>query len=130
MLRVQTAYNRGNMAGALTSAVSSIQSAVLLAHSKSRNTTPALAFQEVCDEISAVFAGILGITRFDPEPDYSSDAPSDEFADSMIKHAGSRLAECIRQVTHMYHVNDIQRDANPCIMRENHRFFGRNVPEP
>lgn len=72
MLRVQTSYNSGSLAGVIDAALNCIESTILLSRSKDRVNSSEDAYASVAKHLDGVFAEMRGISQFAPEH-YASD---------------------------------------------------------
>ncbi|KAE9326020.1 hypothetical protein PF008_g16745 [Phytophthora fragariae] len=73
MLKLQTAYDHGNMSGVVDAMVRSVEHAIQLARSQDRTSTVEETYRVVCTRVSDVLRPALSMTRF--EPDFQSDPP-------------------------------------------------------
>jgi hypothetical protein len=80
LLKLQTEYDRGILAGVIEATVLSVKHAILLAKYQDSASTAEEAYKTVCEGVSDVLGTALGTTRWDPDREAGEDPPSPEFA--------------------------------------------------
>ncbi|KAG6964901.1 hypothetical protein JG687_00005709 [Phytophthora cactorum] len=126
LLRLNTAYNLGNLTGVITAAVSSVHCVIHLARTRDRPSTSDEAFAAVSTRLTDVFASALATTLFPSDPDYGSDAPSEDFASTRIETARENYYSAIEAAqSRTIESNRDLLDPEPPILEPTYQFFGR-----
>ncbi|KAG6952015.1 hypothetical protein JG688_00013477 [Phytophthora aleatoria] len=126
LLRLNTAYNLGNLTGVITAAVSSVHCVIHLARTRDRPSTSDEAFAAVSTRLTDVFASALATTMFPSDPDYGSDAPSEDFASTRIETARENYYSVIEAAqSRTIESNRDLFDPEPPILQPTYQFFGR-----
>jgi hypothetical protein len=125
MIKLQTAYDRGNMAGVIESIVYSVVHAIHLARAQDSPTSAVEAFEAVCERVADVFGPALCISRFDPELPSDSDTPSPEFAAKILSKALGPYQRSVTLVHEECRAQGVKIDPDRAILKATHSLFGK-----
>jgi hypothetical protein len=125
MVKMQTAYNRGNMAGVIESTVYSVVHAIHLAHAHDPPSSAVKAFEAICERVSDVLGPALTMSRFDPELRSDSETPSPEFAAKLLSKALGAYQRSVTFVHEECRADGVKIDPDRAILEATHSLFGK-----
>jgi len=125
MVKMQTAYNRGNMAGVIESTVYSVVHAIHLAHAHDPPSSAVKAFEAICERVSDVVGPALTMSRFDPELRSDSETPSPEFAAKLLSKALGAYQRSVTFVHEECRADGVKIDPDRAILEATHSLFGK-----
>ncbi|EGZ14513.1 hypothetical protein PHYSODRAFT_505000 [Phytophthora sojae] len=123
MIKLQTAYDHGNIGGVVDALVRSVAHAIHLARSQDRTSTVEETYQAVCIRVSDVLRPALNMTRFEPE--FQSDPLSPEFAAARLAKALKGYRSGVVSVHDEFRAQGVVADPDRAILKVSHSLFGK-----
>ncbi|EGZ21644.1 hypothetical protein PHYSODRAFT_495386, partial [Phytophthora sojae] len=125
MLKLQTAYDHGNMSGVVDALVRSVAHAIHLARSQDRTSIVEETYQAVCIRVSDVLRPALNMTRFEPEFQSDPPPPSPEFAAARLAKALKGYQSSVVSVHDECRAQGVVADPDHAILKVSHSLFGK-----
>ncbi|KAE9187540.1 hypothetical protein PF005_g20413 [Phytophthora fragariae] len=125
LLRVDTAYNNGDMTSLLHAVVAAVQHTLLLARSEGRASTAEEAYAAAAARLTDVFAVAIGVNKFDPDPADEIERPSAEFAEAKISKVEEQYRSAVQDAYQQCANDNRDEDPDAPLLEPDHAYFGK-----
>ncbi|KAE9313155.1 hypothetical protein PF008_g19808 [Phytophthora fragariae] len=125
LLRVDTAYNNGDMTSLLHAVVAAVQHTLLLARSEGRASTAEEAYAAAAARLTDVFAVAIEVNKFDPDPADEIERPSAEFAEAKISKVEEQYRSAVQDAYQQCANDNRDEDPDAPLLEPDHAYFGK-----